>query len=68
MAITVKKLIKLLEKQDPNALVAWRDHDQGYDEMNGFVNDVGAAEQALLNNRTTELEHYGKKAIVVLSS
>lgn len=38
--MTVKALIKELQKHPPNALVAWADHDNGDYELNNHVRNV----------------------------
>lgn len=47
MAITVRMLINKLKKMPPNAVVAWQDHDQSEDEINGYVRTVDEAADAM---------------------
>ena len=67
-AMTVKQLIEKLKKFDQNALVAWKDHDQSADEINGYVGYVSEAEDELLIAASRMLELKGATNIVVLSS
>lgn len=48
MALTVKQLIAKLHKQDQNAQVVFRAHDQSEDEYDGYVSHVHEAEPELL--------------------
>jgi len=48
MSKTVKQVIAMLRKQDPEAIVVFRDHDQSEDEFNGFVNIVAPNYMPLL--------------------
>lgn len=59
MAISVKKLIAELKKQNQNAVVVFQTHDQSQDEIDGFVNVVEQGSEYLANL----LE---KSAIVIL--
>lgn len=61
MSITVRQLIAKLKKMPSNAVVAWRDHDQSEDELNGYVNCVEEAPEAVY------LREDRPRAIVVLS-
>lgn len=45
--MTVRKLISLLKKMPPTAVVAWQDHDQSEDELNGYVRTVEEAADAM---------------------
>lgn len=73
MAVTVRKLISMLKKMPPTAHVVWRDHDQSEDELNGFLNNVEEAPDALyearsrVNGREENWGHDPKRKIVVLS-
>lgn len=63
--MTVRMLISKLKKMPPTAVVCWRDHDQGEDELNGWLRCVDEAEEGLLERRKAAGEDYRK--IVVLS-
>ena len=66
--LTVKQFIARLKKLDPNAVIAWRDHDQSVNEINGFVRTVAEAESELLADPYVAevLAKYGNQNIVVL--
>jgi hypothetical protein len=66
--LTVRQLIAKLKKLDPEAVLAWRDHDQSVNEINGFVRTVGHAESELLADPyvASVLAKYGDQNIVVL--
>lgn len=66
--LTVKQCIAQLKKLDPNAVLAWRDHDQSVNEINGFVRTVAPAEVQLLAEPyvASVLAKYGNQNIVVL--
>ena len=49
--MTVRMLINKLKKMPPTAHVAWRDHDQSEDEMNGWVGCVEEAPESLVARR-----------------
>jgi hypothetical protein len=65
--MTVQKLISELRKHPQRALVAWRDHDQSSDEVNGFVHGVHDGEPELLAAYPEMLEGRRCKKIVVIS-
>jgi len=50
--MTVKQLIAKLQKQDPDAVVVWRAHDQSEDEFDGYVSRVCEAPSSM-----TEIEN-----------
>lgn len=66
--LTVKQLIARLKKLDQKAVVAWRDHDQSENEVNGFVRAVEEGTDPLLNDAyiCRVLERDGKHNVVVL--
>lgn len=68
--LTVKQLIARLKKLDQTAVVAWRDHDQSENEVNGFVRagSVQEATRPLLDDEYISgvLAKNGKQNIVVL--
>lgn len=55
----VKDLIKILRKQDPNAEVGYRAHDNGTDEIAGWVESYEVADEDLCDTE-------GYESIVVL--
>lgn len=57
--MTVKELIKLLKKQDPNAIVGYAHQDNSADEIAGWVETVYDADQEVC-----EIEGY--ESIVIL--
>ena len=68
MAYTVRKLIAELKKQPQNALVCWRNHDQGMDETDGYANRVSEGEPELLASQADVLEFFNKSKIVVIGT
>lgn len=67
MSLTVRKLISLLKKMPPTAVVAWRDHDQSEDEINGWARCVEEADEALYASRAEQADWIpaGKKIVVI---
>ena len=61
--MTVQKLISLLKKMPPRAVVIWRDHDQAVDEVGGWVGYVFEGGHEL---RTARAEDLGGRRVVVL--
>ena len=49
--MTVQKLIAMLKKMPPRAIVAWADHDHSDQEFNGFVGQVCEASDYLKKQR-----------------
>lgn len=47
MAMTVRRLITQLKRMPQSAVVAWRDHDQSEDEINGYLRCVEDAPDAV---------------------
>jgi len=66
--LTVRQLIDRLKKLDQGAVVAWRDHDQSENEVNGFVRSIEEATELLLTDTyiASVLERDGKRNVVVL--
>jgi len=49
--LTVKALIAKLKKMPPEAIVIWRDHDNGFGDMNGYVNYVAECDEEFIEER-----------------
>jgi hypothetical protein len=66
--MTVSQLIARLKKLDQKAIVAWRDHDQSENEVNGFVRSIEEATQPLLTDPYIRgvLDRYEAHNVVVL--
>lgn len=66
--LTVKQLVAQLKKCEQTAVVAWRDHDQSENEVNGFVRSCIEASDTLLDDPYIAgvLAKNGKGNVVVL--
>lgn len=66
--LTVRQLIAKLKRLPQHALVAWQNHDQNEDEIDGYVATVVVGKDVLHEARAEELEHMGADTIVVLGT
>lgn len=65
--MTVRMLINKLKKMPATAIVAWRDHDQSEDEINGWARCVEEADESLYAARAEQADWIpaGKKIVVI---
>lgn len=45
--MTVRQLIAALKKQNPDALVVWKDHDHGPGEFNSWIRYIDSSDETL---------------------